>query len=168
MTSWVAYAAGYRRDMLRAGSLAVLPALLLMVPSACSSTSDDEVTGKCRVYEYDIAADFKERKDYCASKADCDTFCASVAGLQNYPGCEYEETKYCVGSSLPAPKEQRVCALYQSIVCGGGDDDFQAHCDTSCTEKAGSDYEPSTGCLTQYRGPIVQGKTCDEALANLK
>jgi hypothetical protein len=142
-----------------------LVALLVIAASACHD--DERVTGTCHVYEYDIAADYKERKDYCASKSDCDAFCASVIGQQNYPGCEYEDTSYCAGDALPAPKAQRVCALYQSIVCGGGSDNFQPHCDTSCTEEAGSDYDPSTDCLIQYRGPIVEGTTCDDALGKL-
>lgn len=149
--------------------VAIVGAALSVVPTACSS-DDDKVKGHCNVAEYDIAADYTEHKTYCSTKSECDAFCASVSGLQNYPGCEYDvssESKYCSGGALPAPKEQRVCALYQSIVCGGGSDAFEPHCDPSCTEKAGSDYDPGTDCLTQYRGPIVQGKTCDEALQKL-
>jgi hypothetical protein len=149
---------------------ALVTGLSLIVPSACGG-DDDEVKGHCNVAEYDIAADYTERKTYCSTKAECDAFCESVSGLQNYPGCEYDassESKYCSGGSLPAPKEQRVCALYQSIVCGGGPDAFEPHCDPSCSHESDSDYDPGTDCLTQYRGPVVEGKTCDEALGKLE
>lgn len=143
--------------------------LLVAISTACHGSDSSAPAGTCHVYEYDIAADFKERKDYCASKSDCDAFCASVAGRQNYPGCEYEDTSACSGldGNLPAPSKQRVCALYQSIVCGGGSDDFQPSCDTSCSQELKGDYDPSTDCLTQYRGPIVDGETCEDALAKL-
>jgi hypothetical protein len=140
----------------------------LVVSAASGCSSSDKSGGTCHVQEYDIQADFKQSKSYCASKADCDAFCASVAGQQSYPGCSYEDSKYCGSGSLPTPKVQRVCALYQSIVCGGGPDSFEPHCDTSCTEKAGSsDYDASTDCFTKYKGPIVEGTTCAEALAKL-
>jgi hypothetical protein len=152
------------------GRVALVTALLAVVPSACGG-DDDKVRGRCNVAEYDIAADYTQRKTYCSTKAECDAFCESVSGLQNYPGCEYDvssESKYCSSAALPAPKEQRVCALFQSVVCGGGSDAFEPYCDRGCTQQAGSDYDPGTDCLTQYRGPIVEGKTCDEALAKLE
>jgi hypothetical protein len=159
MTSYVS--ARRMRQIIFISALASLPAFGV----ACSEGTK---WGACIVTKYPInGVSYHEDHDYCMSQSQCDSYCAGAKSLTNIGGCKWDPHGLCEEQpeTLTAPK---VCAVSQSIVCGGGGDDFKTICDPNCTYDPGSsDYDPSTDCLTQYRSQVGHGASCDEAIADL-
>jgi hypothetical protein len=146
------------------GAVGVLAAIAAIAGAGCTSQSED---GSCQVSVNVLGTDVWTDSYYCGSHAQCDAFCAANANKGAYGACQWSSGFVCLDGDLPTAPPQ-VCALWQSIVCGGGPDDFQKFCDVSCTtDPNASDYDPSTDCLTKYKGPLVMGPDCGSAEAQL-
>lgn len=140
---------------------------------ACSSNDEDE--GKCNVVTYPVrGTSYSETDTYCGGQAACDAYCASVKGNPDVGSCSYEAAKYCSGGSIPASggAAKPFCALMRKLACGSdlSSAESEPYCDPYCSTRPGSSESDDLGgttCYTQYGSTVVEGTSCDDAIAKL-
>lgn len=144
-----------------------LLAVALTLLAGCDASEEE---GACRATNWPVpGTSYSEDKAYGATRAECDAFCASIAGRSDWGNCSYDPTGYGIDGDVPTGlAAEKVCAMYRSIACDGAADAFEPYCDLYCTDQPGtSDYDPGLGCITKWEGPYVEAPNCDEALALL-
>ncbi len=136
--------------------------------SACGSESSTQ-SGACYIRELVCeGCESTTESDYCGSQSECTDYCAVMTGRPTTVYCEWHGDDLCT-TDLPAVSAPTtVCAIQRSFSCGGGEVSSEPVCDPTCDHPPGSnDYDAELDCLTEYGSAQGQGKTCDEALADL-
>jgi len=137
---------------------------IALVAGGCPAPAQDR--GACVVTVVAVpGTDLTDQTAYCADEKQCADYCQVARDVVN--DCRYVEDSSCT-SDLADAELPVVCALYRSIDCGDRGDAFEPYCDVACTAVPDtSEYEPSTGCLIKYAGPVAVAHSCADALGQI-